>query len=383
VGYSLQLAQSRETSLTGAFAYDMYTSHHHKVFGELVDRLDDNAEPTGMVDFCAGHTPHAKGEKDLPNAAEQRLAVGMTDGLAADDRSLHSKMVRESHFPSHIFAHALSCKVQQAASAVESDRDYILNHIAGDAEGQDLWKKAETSHIKYGDMNALIRGHVARMSLVRSTIEYCKGETAAFESLLEGLQHSDIKRIDLCFGQAEQEGFDVHYQIFERLLDALPTSTLAHLVITLPATVKTLPPGRLKQFPHLHTLDLTNSHTLEALPDDLVECYALTTLELSHLQRLVELPKKVLDLPKLNSLNLTGCHLLRQLVGRGVSKSQIEVLYLTDCIGLTDLHEALGSNLVNLHTLHLRGCFNLHSLPTWVARMERDGVAVQRPHHLE
>ena len=46
------------------------------------------------------------------------------------------------------------------------------------------------------------------------------------------------------------------------------------------------------------------------------------------------------------------------------------------------LPEALGQNLDNLHTLILRGCTALQSLPHWVAKLEEKGAAVQRPLHL-
>ena len=68
---------------------------------------------------------------------------------------------------------------------------------------------------------------------------------------------------------------------------------------------------------------------------------------------------------------------------RGVAKSTLETLVLRDCTGLLTLPDTLGNNLVNLHTLNMRGCANLQSVPSWVAEMERAGVAVQRPHHLE
>ena len=80
---------------------------------------------------------------------------------------------------------------------------------------------------------------------------------------------------------------------------------------------------------------------------------------------------------------ITNCPMVRTLHARGVAKSKLEVLVLNDCTGLLELPSSLGSNLVNLQQLLLRGCVNLAELPAWVNGMEKAGVAVQRPFHLE
>ena len=49
----------------------------------------------------------------------------------------------------------------------------------------------------------------------------------------------------------------------------------------------------------------------------------------------------------------------------------------------TELPEALGSQLGALQMLNLRGCTALNQLPSWVNEMEKNGVAVMRPFHLE
>ena len=209
-----------------------------------------------------------------------------------------------------------------------------------------------------------------------------------FVALLEGLQESSVTRIDLCFGQAQREGVEVDVRVFERLIGALP-ATIEHLVMELPRVVTALGGagtplhGTFKTFPKLHRIEIFNSHGLESLPEDFCECFSLQTLDLSGCVGLAEVPAKLFDLKNLLSLNLSGCRSIKSIAARGVSKSALQELILRDCSGLKDLPETLGANFVNLHTLILRGCTNLSKIAPWITELEKNGVAVQRPFHLE
>ena len=113
--------------------------------------------------------------------------------------------------------------------------------------------------------------------------------------------------------------------------------------------------------------------------------------EVRSLERLVRVvsliaadaPKKLFDLRNLVTLSVVDCRMIKALHARGVAKSKLETLICQDCIGLVELPSTLGNNLVNLQTLDLTGCTNLGRLPPWVGQMEKSGVAVQRPRHLE
>lgn len=249
------------------------------------------------------------------------------------------------------------------------------------ADEAEMREEAPFSSPRYTEVNAGIRGFCAKASLARAVIEHCNGNGTMFSQLLAGLQESTVTRIDLCFEQALREQVEVPYKVFESLLDALPP-TVEHLVIELPQNVSRLPNNKLKTLPQLHTFEL-RSVALEELPEDLVECFKLQTLDLVSLHALKELPKRVFEMSSINLLNLADCTQLKSLHARGVAKSTLETLVLRDCTGLLTLPDTLGNNLVNLHTLNMRGCANLQSVPSWVAEMERAGVAVQRPHHLE
>jgi len=383
VGYSLQLGQEMEEQRTGEFLYDMYTCHSHRVLGELVEKRNADDEGTGVFGFFPGLTLAPKGDKEKPTASQTRYAVGVTTGLAADDRSTTHKMSREAFFPSAIFKAPLGVRLQAGVTAVESDRHYLLNSTRALETDGSRFDEPEMVHQKYSEMNALIRGYVARMSLVRTTIEYCQGATGSFEALLEGLRESAITRIDLTFGQAALEKVAIPPKVFDRLLENLP-ATVEHLVIECPPSVAALPQNRLKVLPHLHTIELTNSTALVALPDDIVECYSLHTLELSHLHALKELPRKLFELRDLRMLNLSSCKTLTSVVARLPRRHEckLETLMLTDCAALVELPETLGNNLVNLQHLQMRGCTALQAMPSWVPAMEQAGVAVQRPSHL-
>ena len=385
VGYSIQLSMKKEEEKSGTYFYDMYTPCSHRVAGELIERFDEDGKRDGMYDFYTGTSTVNLARAEMPpKAVEHRLAVGMTDGVCALDRDVQAKTVRESHFPSKVFQYPLQVRFQRCDASVESDKTYLMNVVAGvepGEEGDGLWANAQPSHKDYHQMNADIRGNAAQMSLVRSVIEFCKGEPAMFEALCEGLRESTLTKIDLCFNQAAREGVSIGFKVFDKLLENLPV-TIEHLVIELPPVIKNLPSGRLKHFPKLHRIDIVGSDAMETLPEDIVECYALQTLELTHLKALRELPKRLFDLRSLTTLNLTGCNAIKTMHARGVAKSKLETLVLQDCSGLMELPVTLGNNLVNLNFLSLRGCDNITELPSWVASMEKMGVTVQRPEGL-
>jgi len=272
-------------------------------------------------------------------------------------------------------------KLQAAGTSVETDRDYILNIVAGVDEKELNTRHADASHLSYSNCNAEIRGRIATLSLGRAVVAFLKGDPEMFDALLDGLGMSNLTRCDLRFGTARREGLSVPLKVYERLLDAMP-HTIEHVVIELPKEIEQLPANRFKQFPKLHTICITSAPSLADLPEDIVECYSLTRLDLCGSLVMKELPKKIFDLKGLTHLDLTGSRMLQGLYARGVAKSKLETLILTDCTALTELPATLGTNLVNLQQLTMTGCSAMVGLPPWVAEMERAGVAVQRPSQL-
>ena len=408
------LAKSEGPAVNGrGFLYDMYAPLHHKVYGELVpkdssfeepkeDPFGDPSKPvkeaSPMCNFFTGRSPDEShkpkgasasgmtvadtglpaGKKPPPEAQENRWAVGMTEGLVASDRDEHSKTAREEHFPADPLAGALTARLQAALASVETDRSNLLNAISGK---ESLDARVDTSHMAYSEINARIRGHTATTALVRAVIENGKGDPAMFNVLLEGLVESSVTSLNISFSQAVKQGVTVTPKVFEQLLASMP-ATIEELRIELPASVAKLPDGKLKELPKLRSLFISGSH-LEKLPEDLPECYSLTTLDLVSCKALPALPKKIFDLRSLQHLNISGCNSIMNINATGIAASPLETLLIEDCIGLMNLPETVGNKFNNVKMLSVRGCFNLSAMPPWVAELEKDGAAVQRPYHLE
>ena len=202
-----------------------------------------------------------------------------------------------------------------------------------------------------------------------------------FNVLLEGLVESSVTSLNISFSQAVKQGVTVTPKVFEQLLASMP-ATIEELRIELPASVAKLPDGKLKELPKLRSLFISGSH-LEKLPEDLPECYSLTTLDLVSCKALPALPKKIFDLRSLQHLNISGCNSIMNINATGIAASPLETLLIEDCIGLMNLPETVGNKFNNVKMLSVRGCFNLSAMPPWVAELEKDGAAVQRPYHLE
>jgi Ca2+-binding EF-hand superfamily protein len=374
-----------EVPATRGFLYDMYAPLYHRVQGELIDKGETPEGEIPICNFYPGRMklppppPDKPAPKPPPEAVEQRHAVGRTEGLAQTDRDERCKAVRESHFPLAPLEAALSCKLQLGQASVERDRVQILNGLAGK---DDLDGRPETSHRAYSELNGIIKGFVAKTSLVRAVIEDADGNPQMLNTLLEGLEESTVTKLDLSFAEVAARGFDVPYRTFERILGSLP-GCMEELSVQLPHTVTKLPSGKLKTLPKLNTLRLSHSASLQSLPEDLIECYALTELDLAGLTSLAELPKKIFDLRSLQTLNVSSCHMLKTVASSGIAKSCLETLLLEDCIGLLELPDSMGSKLANLKLLSLRGCTNLTRMPMWVPELEKRDAAVVRPHHLE
>ena len=214
-----------------------------------------------------------------------------------------------------------------------------------------------------------------------STEGVCDGDPhASLETVLDA---GNLKWVEARNAEAiARVGDPSKTKTFERILGSLP-GCIEELSVQLPRTVTKLPSGKLKTLPKLNTLRLSHSAALESLPEDLIECYALTELDLAGLTSLVELPKKIFDLRSLQTLNVSSCHMLKTVASSGIAKSCLETLLLEDCIGLLELPDSMGSKLANLKLLSLRGCTNLMKMPMWVPDLEKRDAAVVRPHHLE
>jgi hypothetical protein len=409
-----------------AYLYDVYTPLRHKVRGELlevqtrdievtrdsVDGFDvkvvteTNASPfvnpTSKLDedgvelvktdeeiaaeeakkvyaFSPGYSVVKGGRPSPPEATEQRWAVGLTEGLVASDRDAQAKTVREAHFPPERLEAPLSANLVNGGSSVEADRSRILNSLANEP----LDAMPRGTHPRYTEVNSRIRGHIASACLVRSVVEAGKGDTSLFDALLRGLSESDITQLDVSFNDAVRQGISVSAATYEKVLEALPV-TIEELSVELPASITKLPNNVLRRLPTLRVIALTNSISVAKLPDDIVECTSLQALDCTGLASLSELPKRLFDLRQLVTLNLTGCKRLGGLASHvGTRRLNISTLILEDCTGIAELSESLANNLVNINMLSLRGCINMQRLPSWVAELERKGVAVQRPFHLE
>ena len=385
---------------TRGFLYDMYAPVHHRVQGELVDRGETKEGEIPLCNFYPGKSdPNAKpvtpatpavdgakpGHKAPPEAAEQRYAVGMTEGLAAADRDPRCKAAREEFFPVQPLEAALAAKLQNCKSMIEKDRTHLLNAIAaagsGDGAAKDFDRKPDISHRNYNEYNGRIKSYIAKTSLVRAVVLNADGQPRMLETLLEGLHESTITKLEVNFAEAASKGLKVALSVYERILQHVP-SCIEELTMQLPPEVTKLPDGRLKPLPKLQVLRLTGSSGLQELPDDVVECSALVELDLSGLTALSELPKKIFDLRSLQTLNISGCSSLTSIQSSGIVKSKLENLLAEGCTGLLDVPDTMGPKLANIRMLSLKDCSNVRRIPDWVPHLEKRGSAVIRPDHL-
>ena len=95
----------------------------------------------------------------------RHLAVGLTDGLAAVDRSVRDKVEREKPFPEELLVHALRVQLQTAEASIETDRNRILNTIAG--KNPDPNSTPPTSDPAYEALNNVLAGRFAEVAIGR------------------------------------------------------------------------------------------------------------------------------------------------------------------------------------------------------------------------
>ena len=100
-------------------------------------------------------TTTARKTYDVYTAVPKTGAVGITDGIVANDANAAAKQKRESLFP--LERVRLDIKLQLAESSVESDRKSILNDICE----QDAEAEPPMQHAKYDMMNGMLAGRFA------------------------------------------------------------------------------------------------------------------------------------------------------------------------------------------------------------------------------
>ena len=347
-------------------AYDVYAACPHRLQGELV------SAPKQQPKFLPGvRREHEKGVT-AEEVFEVRSAVGLTDGLCRCDPNQQAKQLRESHFPiAALWMLLNSFCIETSEATVESDRVSILN-----ATSQDRAMDAQParSHPQFEAVNKFVNGKMATMSFTRCLDE--GGNTLA--KMLTNLEESPTTTLNIDLASRKRALPD---NFPNRLLEMLPVA-MTNLFLSIPATYSSLEEGRLRKLRNLQRLDLQGSVGLTQLPSDVCELPSLEFLILRGLKALASVPARVFDLRYLTTVDLTGCAALTEITARGALRCALTELTLEDCTGIEELSTALGVTLGGLQVLNLKGCSALKDCPKWVGQMEKQGVAVIRPDHL-
>ena len=97
---------------------------------------------------------------------DSQAGVGIIDGLAAIDKKPEDKRRREEKFPFKLVTNAIKrIELQTAKASVPTDRDRILNAIAGVL---DLSATPPSQHENYDQINNILRGRFAAAFLRRA-----------------------------------------------------------------------------------------------------------------------------------------------------------------------------------------------------------------------
>ena len=305
------------------FKWDLYTACHHKLAGELTVSADDGTANKFTAGVRSGTTTvlaNMSHNKSSPAFFHNREAVGLTDGIGSGtDRDLHSKALREKHFPQALLTTALTKRVRNGAATSAQDHARLLNSLAGAA---DLNAAPAKTHNGYNMADALVHGSLAVNCLVHGINTM---PSPLFPAVLEGMRGNTSTR-EFTF-PFEAEGVNVMTLIregcWEQVLDALPTS-ITNLHMSMPKQLRGIPAGKLTKLKSLTSLDLSGSVSLTSLPEDVCMLSEIAAIDCNGCKKLATIPSKVYDLQKLKSLVLSGCSSLKILDAKGVLPSPLQ-----------------------------------------------------------
>ena len=252
----------------------------------------------------------------------RRTVCGITDGLTTRDRgSEATRGQRVRAFPLSVLKEIFRVRVQDGMTTVPYDRDRILNALIAASRGHDaladpshamadgadaLDADAPANHDTYWYLNKLFYSRVLPMSFDAAMSGGSEEQRRWFKALnfsgIDELAYSFVYDEDIPAPHATNK-------VLKEFFSSLP-DTIAHLKLVLPTPQM---PAQLPSCKHLYrvrVLNLSDSKTLEALPEWLGELPQLKHLHLSRCIRLKHLPR---SLPKIYSkfkdiiINLLGC----------------------------------------------------------------------------
>jgi len=262
--------------------------------------------------------------------AEERLAVGLTAGVAPADESEYWQTARQQHFPLELTDIGTTFDSMQGKASVLEDEERIKSAIKDKSEL----------------LNGTVHGQVANAVLNR----VMKEGGSRVEQYLAAIKEGHVRQVYVTG--------DIANETVALLVDSLNACEALRMMSNNLVTV--LPPS-LGKLQVLTSLDLLFCKNLSELPPSLGELQALTSLNLSDCVNLRELPPSLGELQALTSLNLNSCKNLSELPP---SLDKLQALTSLNLGGstLSELPPSLGK-LQALTSLDLRRCKNLSELP--------------------
>jgi hypothetical protein len=235
---------------------------------------------------------------------------------------------------------------------------------------------ARNSHFSVSELPRLAQLRVLRVRevddlaavLIQGTnlrwldVAAAKGMVLSSSQQQAGMWSTNLQVLNLCLTGSEEDSLG-YMQLIDRMcMPRLMTMTLRHWPSPeLPRTVC--------QTYSLLCLDLTGSHRLKRLPQQLGDLVDLKWLTLTGCSTLPELPKSITDLLRLERFDLDECSSLEKLPESIGKLQSLEILDLSGCTSLLSLPDSL-TQLQRLRALDLSDCTNINCLPTSLGDMQ-------------
>ena len=248
---------------------------------------------------------------------EERLAVGLTAGMAPADADPMWQTARQQYFPLELTDIGTTFDSMQGKASVLEDEHRIKQAIKGKSEL----------------LSGTVHSQVANAVLDR----VMKEGSSRVEQYLAAIKEGHMREV---------------------YVDCkIPYETVALLVDSLDVVAFT-------------SLSMMNSTLLTVLPPSLCELQALTSLKLHFCQNLNELPPSLGKLQALTSLNLAYCKYLRELPASLCELQALTSLNLRYCENHSELPPSLGK-LQALTSLDLGYCkWYLNELPPSLGKLQ-------------